>query len=230
MKRTITTVAIFGAAVLAPAAESATVQLCGPTICYVYDDGQAAIANFGTPTLAGDSVFFTPTSFRAESLNGAGIDIDDATFLFDSVFSHDGSEQPGTGLEIATLSVVDDGDYRIVGGDAVDATLRLQAVNVASAENVSVTEMFDASGDSAGTQDWSLTAALLPDSTFAAASEELRVTVQNTLTATTDGAGELAWIQKKFSLTATTIVPIPAAAWLFASGLGLLGWMRRRTG
>ncbi len=34
--------------------------------------------------------------------------------------------------------------------------------------------------------------------------------------------------QVSFS-TATTVVPVPAAAWLFGSALGLLGWVRRRS-
>jgi hypothetical protein len=33
------------------------------------------------------------------------------------------------------------------------------------------------------------------------------------------------WVRFEAS---ATMVPVPAAAWLFASGLGLLGWMRRR--
>jgi hypothetical protein len=40
-----------------------------------------------------------------------------------------------------------------------------------------------------------------------------------------NGSGEVAPLS---SVTAYSAVPIPAAVWLFGSGLGLLGWMRRR--
>jgi hypothetical protein len=40
-----------------------------------------------------------------------------------------------------------------------------------------------------------------------------------------DGSGEVAPLS---NVTAYSAVPIPAAVWLLGSGLGMLGWMRRR--
>lgn len=219
-------------ALLAPAAQAAIVApQCGPTICYVYDDAQAAVSVLGLPMLAGDQMFFTPASFRAESQNGSpAIDTATANFVFTKVYSHDGSEVEGTGADIALIKVNESGDYQITNGDAVGVTLRLQAVDLASAELATVTEYFSATADTGGlAPNWSLMASLDPASAFTAPADRINLGIQNTLTAETNAAGEDAWIQKKFVLTVSTVVPVPPAAWLFASALGLLGWIRRRT-
>ena len=53
---------------------------------------------------------------------------------------------------------------------------------------------------------------------------DISVSIQNTLVATTDATGETAWIQKKLSFTAITEAPLRAGAWLFGSALvGLAG-------
>ena len=56
---------------------------------------------------------------------------------------------------------------------------------------------------------------------------DVMVTITDILEAETDAAGEQAWIQKKITLAATTVVPVPAAIWLFISALGAAGAMRR---
>jgi hypothetical protein len=209
------------AAAFGGAAHAASVTLCGPTICYEYDDAQAAAAAFGQPTLIGDSLRFLPASFLAASANGAGFDWESATFLVSRIYST-------TGQDIISVSVFETGDYEIVGGGAVSADLYLLAAsNLVGSDFAVATAAFDSSGASGGLQEWAIEAEILPTAVFGGPSSDLSLQIQNFLTAVTGSNGELAWIQKKLVLE-VAVIPVPAAVWLFASALGLLAFARRR--
>lgn len=206
---------------VAGSATAATVTTCGPNICYEYDNAQAGILKFGTPNLVGDTMQFLPVNFRAESSNGAGFDVDSATFVFNRVYSV-------SGAEIISITAAESGDYRIIGGGTVDVDLYLQAASNVNALDLAInTSNFAASGDSGGIQLWTLNDAVAPAALFASIANDMALTVQNTLTAFTGSAGQLAWIQKKLILE-VAVVPVPAAVWLFGSALALLGVARRR--
>jgi len=206
-------------------AQAATVTLVGSTINYQYDTvaNSAALITFGMPTIIGDVVRFLPPSFRAESLDGAGTDIISANFIFDRVYSTDLNA-------LTQIKVIEFGDYEITNGDGATVDLLLTMSNNNNfLEFASDAQAFDAIGASGGLQTWQITSTLDPSIEFSAVANDVAITIQNTLTATTNANGERAWIQKKITLVATTeVVPVPAAVWLFGSALGLLGWMRRR--
>jgi hypothetical protein len=66
---------------------------------------------------------------------------------------------------------------------------------------------------------WNISSSLnLNDVSGWGSDTEVRLTVQNLLTAETTALGENAFIQKKFSISIPQI-PVPAAVWLFGSGL-----------
>lgn len=222
MKRVLATI-LFAVFASAPAF-AATVTLPGTTITYEYDDvaNAAALALFGAPTIVGDQVRFLPPSFRAESVDGAGSDVVSANFVFSRIYSNGGAD-------IVSLSIVEFGDYEITNGDSVGADVLLTASNNNDfSEFASASDAVDASGDSGGLQTWLMQAGLNPALVFDSAANDVALSIQNTLTATTDAFGETAWIQKKITVVAST-VPVPAAVWLLGSALGVLGWARRKT-
>jgi len=225
----------LAAFMLSAQANAAPVTQCGPTICYTYDDAQAAVAEFGQPTFVGDLVRFLPPSFRAQSDDGVAqsnpaISRDTATanFIFDDVYTL-------SGADIGFIRVVEAGDYEIINGGDISVDLYLQASNNNDFFDLTTaTNSFDAVGDSGGLQRWQLDAIIRPLvdqsdilGTPWLSSNSLALNIQNTLTAYTDENGETAWVQKKITL-AVSEVPVPAAVWLFGSGLGLLGFLRRR--
>lgn len=203
-------------------ASAATVVLTGDTIIYEYDDvtNAAALTLFGVPTIVGDVVRFLPPDFRAESIDGVatnsgsgGTDIVTANFIFDRVWAMDQSA-------LQSIEIVEFGDYEVTNGDSAHLDLLLTASN-----NANFTEFdFDSAsldfvGDSGGAQTWITSASISPFDQFSTDPWDVAVTIQNTLTAITDANGESAWIQKKLSFVASSQIPVPAAAWLFGSGL-----------
>ncbi|MEZ5564967.1 MAG: hypothetical protein R3F24_05385 [Gammaproteobacteria bacterium] len=75
---------------------AATVSLCGPMVCYEYDDdvgNNPGLTAFGSPSLlAGSDVLeFTPTSFGLISTGGT-TESTTATFQFSKVYATNGGE------------------------------------------------------------------------------------------------------------------------------------------
>ena len=231
MKNVIAPVVFAATALVAGQAGAAPITACGPNVCYEYDNTQAAAALTGLPTLVGDSMQFLAPAFAAQSQNGAGwvtVGGPSGYFIFDRVYT----VNPGD--EITTFTVAEEFDYEIITDGEVRATLYTNALsNIVATDTTSTTQNFIATGDTGGMLIDSLAAMLYPALQFSGPATDMAVGIQNTLRAFTDASGELAFIQKKFTLATstimnTTVVPVPAAIWLLGSGVLALGAVRRR--
>jgi hypothetical protein len=201
----------------------------GSDVKFTYDDSTL----FGSAFTVGNSIFFQPTAFRAESTNCQG-----AVLVSDTL--NITAEVITDGYEMTDFALIEQGDYELSAGDtSVTASARLQVTSQTTL--CGFIPCIDSDIDNVGglgtvgaTTDWNASSTIDLGDTAGWGSDTLAtVQMQNNLSASTLNDGESAWIQKKFNGIGMEVivgeVPVPAAAWLFRSALiGLAGIKRKK--
>lgn len=217
---------------LSGTAQAATVFIDGDDVRFTYDDSTL----FGSANVVGNSIFFLPTSFSASANDDDGAVITNATLNVEI-------EVITPGFQIETLGLFESGDYYL---DGVGASADVQGMfAVTSLEKSDTSGLFPmpyreeqlfstgALADTAGVlTEWDVNAGIdLTTISGWNSDTYVKATMENILSVTTLNHGEKAFVEKKFGGVGITVneVPVPAAVWLFGSGLlAITGIMRRK--
>lgn len=207
-------------------ANASIVSLEGNNVIFKFDSSKTGL--FGSDFyVAGDTLFFLPTDFRALSLNGAGADFKNQTLNIKVTSKNDSFKIPG-------FKLIENGDYLSTGLDDwwwgsstdVNATGRLTATDLNSGSVVRAGIVADNPFTSTGLDSVEWNAETFVD-TSSFMSNSFRVRIQNILLATSYELGDIAFIEKNF--VGLTAVPLPASIWLLGAALiGLISSTKRR--
>jgi hypothetical protein len=222
----IKTALVASTLLISTASNAATVSTCGTDLCFEYDDATL----FGTGNVVGNNIFFSPTNFRAESNNTEGLVQVSATLNITATL-----QDPNSGFVMDMFNLIEKGDYQMIGGTSTSVTAggsfsvtsltiggmnQMNTFNDTGLNTVGPVTLWDASSsiDLSSINGWG-------------SDTEVIIQLQNDLSATSNLQGEGAFIQKKYGDIGVIVnpVPVPAAVWLFGSGLiGLAGVARRK--
>ncbi|MDG1663181.1 MAG: VPLPA-CTERM sorting domain-containing protein [Pseudomonadales bacterium] len=210
--------------------QAAEVSVDGTDVTFTYDDSTL----FGPAFVVGNSIFFTPTTFLAQSANVEGAVQSTATLNID-VQVKSGSTYLMDGFQLMEL-----GDYLLTGNGSASAqaVARLQVISKTTTCGLMGSPVcIVADTDDTGVltaqnalTDWDLYAEVNYGAMWGP-DTHVEAQIQNTLTATSTVSGDSSLVQKKFNgvgLVVVEAIPIPATAWLFGSALAGLVVARRK--
>lgn len=208
---------------LAGGASAATVTLAGTHFNLSFDD--ALVGLFGTPTVVGDAISWSPTAFTAKTFSDIAF-VDASTVL---------TITAKAGWTLNSFGLAEGGDYAFYGANnlvAAGGELRVTSLSGAvttSIDNIDVTSgafLAQASVLPFPTRKWTAAADL------AVTTSKASVTVENLLfgLASDTTANDYAFIQKKNAVLTVGVSPVPEpeSYALFLAGLGTLGFLARR--
>ena len=205
---------------------AAIVTVNGTDVSFTYDDS----TQFGTATIVGNSIFFLNPNFLAQSLNDDGpvIDTDFVNIEIDVL--------TGSSFTMDNFQLFELGDYELNGSTAsvsADAQLSITSLTGACPFPCTMAPIFSAGPltTQGALTEWTINGiADLDNNANWGSDTHVNAKIQNTLNATSTEFGDSAFIVKKVGALGITVsaVPVPAAAWLFASAmLGLIGLKRK---
>lgn len=212
---------------------AAAVTLNGTNVSFTFDSDLLGL--FGTPIVSGDSLVFTPTSFSAVSNNGAGFVLANQTINVEI-------RALTSSFEVSTVSLVERGDYYLVGADAqVGVSGQIRMFDLDDPINNEVTGSIVAAAPfnvvsvlpTLNTVNWQSNASATAGSGWGGVDgmvSGVNLTIENLLFAKTLAVGSSAFIEKKFAGTTIVITAVPEAHTygMMMAGLGLVGFMARR--
>jgi len=173
---------------------AAPITLSGAFFDVSFDD--ALVGNYGQPSLVGNTLFFTPTLFKTQSLNGTGSNTFSETINV-QIMAH-------SGYRFTAIDLSEAGDYKLrAAHSSVDVSGSLDIADIAQTQQVigsiSPTAILD--NRDGINHDWSALAGIDLDFPDWAAVQTLDLNLTNTLDATTistDTGPKQAFIEKKF--------------------------------
>ncbi len=202
---------------------AAIITVYGNTVSFTYNDAQLGL--FGEPSVSGDQLFFTPTTFVAEAHGVDDFNVTNSTINVKITALNNGAK-------IGLVNLTERGDYYSRGSTSfVDAGGQIRVADLSAPASEATDPII---------QHWAFTQTdyILPTRNWEASASadvsgfgtnSVNVTIEDILIAETNASQHNSFIEKKGVILGVSAVPLPQAVWLFGTGLlGLLSIAKRK--